>query len=186
MGIRKFSNLINQRFGRLVAIEHVGSDGRRAALWKCVCDCGTTKVIPAADLRRWQTGRQTKSCGCLQKEIMAKFARKPTHGQSGNRYQGRKISSSYSSWTAMKQRCLGPNSPNYPRYGGAGVTVCDRWLSFENFFADMGERPQGTSLGRFGDVGNYQKSNCAWQTRKEQIAEQKTKRLLKAVEQIAA
>lgn len=78
------------------------------------------------------------------------------------------LSPTYRSWVSMKARCLDQNHHAYSRYGGAGVKVCERWLMFGNFLADMGERPEGTSLGRLGDVGNYEPSNCQWQTDKEQ------------------
>jgi hypothetical protein len=70
----------------------------------------------------------------------------------------------------MKQRCRDTNSPNYYLYGGAGVNVCDRWInSFENFLADMGERPVGTTLDRYpNQKGNYEPNNCRWATPKEQ------------------
>jgi hypothetical protein len=64
----------------------------------------------------------------------------------------------------------------YPYYGGKGITVCDRWLSFENFLEDMGERPAGTTLGRFGDIGNYEPGNVAWQTWAEQISNRRADR----------
>ena len=77
----------------------------------------------------------------------------------------------------MIQRCTNPNAKKYPLYGGAGVTVCDRWLnSFENFLADMGERLTNTSLGRFLDIGNYKPGNCKWMTYREQ-ADKKVKKL---------
>jgi hypothetical protein len=68
----------------------------------------------------------------------------------------------------MKNRCTDPKATGYPRYGGAGVSVCERWTSFLNFLADMGERPPTTTLGRCGDKGNYEPGNCEWQTRKQQ------------------
>src|SRR5208282_6263374 len=90
----------------------------------------------------------------------------------------------YLSWAAMKARCLYPKEVNYHRYGGAGVTICSRWLGADghlNFLADMGERPEGTTLGRLGDVGNYEPNNCKWMTKAEQVEEQKKKRALAAV-----
>jgi hypothetical protein len=74
----------------------------------------------------------------------------------------------YRSWISMKARCKDPNATGYHRYGGIGVKVCERWLDFSNFLADMGERPPATSLGRIGDIGNYEPGNCEWQTRKQQ------------------
>lgn len=70
----------------------------------------------------------------------------------------------------MKERCQNPRDSHYPAYGAIGVTVCERWQDFCNFLADMGVRPEGTTLGRYGDLGNYEPGNCAWMTEDEQIA----------------
>jgi hypothetical protein len=68
----------------------------------------------------------------------------------------------------MKQRCLNPNNKDYHNYGGRGITVCDRWLKFANFFNDMGGKPEELTLERMNNDGNYEPSNCKWATRKEQ------------------
>ena len=97
--------------------------------------------------------------------------------QRANRTHGMKGTRTYVSWRSMIDRCTYPYMHEWMHYGGAGVTVCERWLrSFENFLADMGERPPDTTLGRFGDVGNYEPGNCAWQTRAEQEAEKRKHR----------
>lgn len=68
----------------------------------------------------------------------------------------------------MKNRCLNPNATDYARYGGRGITICERWLTFANFLADMGERPEGRTLDRINNSGNYEPGNCRWATASEQ------------------
>jgi hypothetical protein len=154
-------DLSGQRFGRLVAVRDVGSNGKRR-LWECRCDCGNISVVDASNLVD-----HTRSCGCLKSEIAAKNAviRSTTHGYSPA--NGR--TPTYNSWQAMKGRCLDVNHHAYARYGGCGITVCERWMEFENFLADMGERPAGKTLDRHPDpFGGYEPTNCRWATPKEQ------------------
>lgn len=168
-------SLTGQRFGRLVAIgptPHRSTN--REVLWLCRCDCGTTIERVGRNLKRGTA----KSCGCLQKEIVADLA-KTNNRTHGHTTLGRR-SGTYSAWSEMIARCTNPKKKMFRYYGGRGVKVCDRWLnSFENFLADMGARPPGRnhtgkrsfySLDRIINNGNYEPGNCRWATWKEQCA----------------
>lgn len=97
-----------------------------------------------------------------------------THGHA----TGGEMSPTYRSWRSMRSRCENDNATAFERYGGAGVEICARWLSFENFLADMGERPEGKTLDRFPDgEGNYELSNCRWATPKQQIRHRSTTKM---------
>jgi hypothetical protein len=134
--------------------------GRRYVL--CRCTCGTEKVIQ----ERYVLKGNTRSCGCLFIETsIAKVKAMEKHGHAR---EGSKRTPTYLSWRAMRMRCENPKHDNYPMYGGRGIKICERWLVFENFLADMGERPEGTTLDRINPNGHYEPSNCRWADKTEQ------------------
>lgn len=145
------------RFGRLAVIDWTPADKGRTRV-VTVCDCGTVKTIWKHNL----TSGHTLSCGCLHRERTSE-ARK-THGQSHG--GGKKGTPTYKSWSSMKWRC--GKTKSYEQ-----VKVCERWQSFENFLADMGERPEGTTLDRIDPEGDYEPSNCRWATPAEQAQNRK-------------
>lgn len=138
------------KYGRFTVIEALHEKQNRYWLALCRCDCGTEKVVAHASLNH---GR-SKSCGCLSKEL-------PT-------FHGMRDTPTYQSWAHMIQRCFNPNSTSWDDYGGRGITTCERWKSFQNFYADMGIRPDGQSIDRKDTNGNYEPSNCRWATDLEQ------------------
>lgn len=152
-----------QRFGRLVALERLAprlrAGGEVAQYWLCRCDCGNTKALSSTSLRCG-----TLSCGCLRKEI--------THGKSH--------SAEYRTWRGMKGRCFNRMDKSYARYGGRGITVCERWSkSFAAFFEDVGERPGPShSIDRINNNGNYEPNNVRWSLPSEQAGNRRTSRLV--------
>lgn len=93
------------------------------------------------------------------------MSRRKTHGHASGVIKSR----TYHSWRSMLDRCTNPNHQAFKNYGGRGITVCDRWRTFETFLADMGERPDGKCIDRFPDLnGDYEPGNCRWATWEEQ------------------
>lgn len=136
----------SERYSRWTVVSKL-----HGSLWLCRCDCGTEKLVISSTVK---SGR-SKSCGCY------KLERARTHGKSRTPI--------YELWSAMIKRCYTPSNGQYPNYGGRGISVCRRWHTFENFYADMGERPKGMSLDRIDNDGDYKPSNCRWTTQKQQI-----------------
>ena len=150
-----------ERFGKLTAVSQGPRNKWGHLSWNCICDCGAEITTGGRQLR---TG-DTRSCGCLAVERL--IARNTTHGQARH-IADNTIRGMYQSWADMKSRCHNPKVKAYARYGGRGIEVCGRWLSFDNFAEDMTATWEpGLSIDRIDVDGNYEQSNCRWITRAE-------------------
>lgn len=156
-------NLIGDRYGRWRIVSRADNRNGQSA-WRCECDCGSIVDVAQSSLR----GGASRSCGCLKDEEM--LARNLTHG-----YARTPI---YQIWSGMITRCTNPNEENWRHYGGRGITVCDRWRKFENFLEDMGLPPEGLTLERMHNDGDYEPSNCRWATKREQGWNRRTSRTI--------
>ena len=164
-----------ERYGRYVVLGEAPPTTKtlttgKIALIPCVlarCDCGTERSVPET----WLRCGYTQSCGCGQRDaVRASGEARATHGHTR---KGSRTTPENRTWLAMRRRCVDPTVHNYSRYGGRGITVCDRWLGkdgFVRFLADMGPRPEGRTLDRADPDGNYEPSNCRWSTPAEQAA----------------
>jgi len=160
-------DISGNRYGRLIAVQRSDNDARGRTRWLCKCDCGTDCVVRTKALRF----EQTQSCGCLRAEVSRRVGLSTARENLDQTKHGHasKQTKTYNSWRSMLERCRLRGSKSYADYGGRGVQVCDRWLSFENFLADMGERPPGKTLDRYPDNdGNYEPGNCRWATALQQ------------------
>lgn len=146
----EIKDLTGKQFGAVTVLRRAGSTKQGQAKWLYRCICGKEKVAAGGDIRN---GRIT-SCGC--RASRKKGALATEHPL-------------YSTWKNMKCRCFNPKTPEYKNYGGRGVTVCERWLDFWTFAADMGPKPgKKYSLDRINNDGDYCPENCKWSTYTEQ------------------
>ena len=148
----KLINLIGQTFGTLTVMSKARRNKYGHLYWLCECSCGKTTEVIGHTLR----SGETKSCGCRQHSLK--------HGHN----KVKKRSRTYSTWLSMLSRCTNPNYAGYKNYGGRGITVHERYLKFENFLKDMGEKPAGLTLDRIDNNKGYEPGNCKWSTHKEQ------------------
>lgn len=152
----RLSDRVGEVYGRLTII----SIGDKYPKVVCICECGARAETSIESLKRGQT----QSCGCLSAE----------RSSAANLRHGHTRSPTYLSWQAMKSRTQRTGDVAYSRYGGDGIGIDPRWNSFTEFLADMGVRPEGTTLDRYPDKdGSYTASNCRWATAKQQAQNRK-------------
>ena len=157
--------LIGRRFGLLTVVTSVYTT-TGAPAWECKCDCGGVSVVTSGRL----TSGNTKSCGCRKRAVLGESTTKHGHSRKAG------LTRTYRIWRGMKTRCENTKSAVYARYGGRGITVCERWQRYENFVADMGECPDGLTLDRIDNNGGYEPGNCRWASYKDQSRNQRTNR----------
>jgi len=171
------SDLVGKRFGRLVVLEPSFTKYTKLH-WKCLCDCGNITNVQTEYL----THGNTKSCGCLQREILSNIGKEvnTTHGQTNTRL--------FNLWSKIKSRCYCKGSSGYHNYGGRGIIMCDEWkndfLNFKNWAIKNGYReeilPNGRNkltIDRIDNNGNYEPNNCRWTTYKQQARNKRTNKI---------
>lgn len=154
-------DLTGKRFGRLSVTRRDGSktypSGKTSTAWLCVCDCGNSHRTTKGALM----SGSSKSCGCFQREDLSARRRARALGLSNTKV--------YHAWVGMISRTSDIRDIGWRNYGGRGITVCEKWKSFLEFYNDMGEPPTSRhSLGRKDNEKGYFKDNCRWETQKEQ------------------
>lgn len=155
----RLNNLAGERFGRWLVLRRHGD--ARPVRWECQCECGSVGIVTGCNLR---TGH-SKSCGCLKREVSRRVAAgwTKTHGKSKSR--------TFRIWKNAIYRCHTESCPQFNRYGGRGIKVCQQWRdSFECFLIDMGEPPSPNhTLDRIDNDGDYCPANCRWATQGQQL-----------------
>ena len=156
-------DLSGQKFGKLTAIK-IAHKAKSQVYWQCKCECGNVKITITSNLRNGTV----VCCGCIK----ASLRKKPVIFTENHR-------GAFNSWNNIRQRCYVPTNQAFDRYGGRGIVMAPEWRdSFEQFFNDLGPRPQGTSIERIDNNKGYFPGNCRWATYREQARNKRNTRIV--------
>jgi hypothetical protein len=157
--------MIGLKFGKWTVIRYVDTQNRLQR-FEAQCDCGEKSIQYGSDLRR-KVLRSTQCIKCKNKKNAIKITKHGLHKTP-----------LYKVWCSMLQRCRNPNNKGYKYYGGRGIKVCKRWSKFQNFLTDMGDRPEGMTIERVNNDGDYKPSNCKWVSHKENCNNRRNKKIV--------
>lgn len=161
----KIKNLIGNQYGFLEVVGLAPNGKLPGAYWFCKCSCGSIIPVRANSLK----SGYNKSCGCKTKEMISKTSKR--HGKIKHDL--------YYVWAGMKKRCENPNHEYYSRYGGRGITICERWQNIDNFIEDMNPRPSPKyTIERMDNNKGYSLENCRWATKLEQCSNKSNNRYI--------
>jgi hypothetical protein len=163
-----FYDITGNKYGKLTVIKRIPNISARTTRWLCKCDCGKLHEVNKNNL----INGKVSSCGCYAKELMTRNKYRETHSQSRTRL--------YFIWQGMKQRCFDKNVKEYRRYGAKGITVCNEWMRFENFYqwAMLNGYTDNLSIDRIDGRKNYEPLNCRWVSQKKQNRNKLNNRIL--------